>query len=155
MLKMIERIGTASWHGDLKSGKGQLSTGSGVLKEVPYEVKTRFGNQLGTNPEELLGAAHAACFSMALSLALTSAGFSVTSITTKDKVLMDKVGEGFQILKIETDTVAIVAGISYDRFQDIVEKVKDNCPVSKALKGVELVVNATLYPSEPKLQVSP
>ncbi len=145
---MITRIGTAIWHGDIKTGKGRVSTASGVIMGASYDVKTRFGGYPGTNPEELLAAAHAACFSMALSDALTQAGFSVTSITSKDKVFLDRIGEGYEIKKIEIDTIAIVADISHDRFHEIAEKVKETCPISKALKGVEMVLDATLSHSE-------
>ncbi len=145
---MIERIGTAVWHGDLKSGRGRLSLGSGHLKGAPYTAKTRFGDEQGTNPEELLGAAHASCFSMALAGELAGLGFHVTSITTKNRVFMDKVSDGFQIKKIAIDTVAIVRDITYEKFNEVVEKVKVSCPISRALKGVEFEVYATIAQEE-------
>ncbi len=141
---MIERIGTAVWHGDLKSGKGRLSLGSGYLKGAPYSAKTRFGDEQGTNPEELLGAAHASCFSMALAAELGRLGYHVTSITTKDRVFMDRETDGYRIKKIAIDTVAIVKDITYEKFNEAVEKTKNTCPVSKALKGVEFEVYATI-----------
>ncbi len=145
---MIERIGTAIWHGDLKSGRGRLSLGSGLLKGAPYSVATRFGNEPGTNPEELIGAAHAACFSMALSAEISRFGFHVTSITTKDTVIMDKDAIGYKIKKITIDTVAIVKDITVEKFNEIVEKVKVSCPVSRALTGVVFEIYATLAQEE-------
>ncbi len=145
---MIERIGTAVWHGDLKSGRGRMSLGSGYLKGAPYTAKTRFGDEQGTNPEELLGAAHASCFSMALAGELVQLGYHVTSITTKDRVFMDKIPDGYQIKKIAIDTVAIVRDITYEKFNEVVDKVKTSCPVSRALKGVEFEVYATIAQEE-------
>ncbi len=141
---MIERIGTAIWHGDIKSGRGRTSLGSGLLKGAPYSAKTRFGEEQGTNPEELIGAAHASCFSMALAAEIGRLGFHVTSITTKDRVFMDKTADGYEIKKIAIDTVAIVKDITYEKYTEAVERAKNNCPISKALKGVQFEVYATI-----------
>ncbi len=152
---MFVRVGTAIWHGDLKTGNGRVSTGSGLFKGAAYSAKTRFGDAPGTNPEELLGAAHASCFSMALAAELQRLGYHVTSITTKDRVSIDKVADGYQIKKIDVDTVAIVKDITYEKFNEVVEKVKVNCPVSRALKGVEIEVYATIAEEETALPSIP
>ncbi|HMF33163.1 MAG TPA: OsmC family protein [Candidatus Lokiarchaeia archaeon] len=133
---MPVRTSTAIWSGGIRDGHGRVSTKSGVLMGNEYSFGSRFSNDEGTNPEELLGAAHAGCFSMALSAALEQAGFKVTSITTKDRVNIEQQGDGFRITKIEIETVGIVEGIDEDTFRDFAEDAKDNCPVSKALAGV-------------------
>jgi osmotically inducible protein OsmC len=120
----------------VKDGFGRLSTKSGVLMGTDYSFNTRFGSEEGTNPEELIGAAHAGCFSMALAAALERARFKVTSITTKDRVHIDPDGDGFRIKKIEIETVGIVDDIDEDTFRDFADDVKETCPVSKALAGV-------------------
>ncbi len=140
---MPVRSANASWSGDIK-GQGSVSVESGLFKDTNFSVAKRFGDEPGTNPEELLGAAHAACFSMALSIALATAGFPVTSVKTTDKVHIDKVGDGFVIPKIEVSVEAVVPGIDNAKFQQIAEGTKKGCPVSKALAGVEFVLTATL-----------
>lgn len=141
---MPVRTAKASWKGDLKNGKGTVSVESGIFNEVEYSFSKRFGEEKGTNPEELLGSAHAACFSMALSAGLSGAGHKVISITTSDKVHVEKVGEGFGITKIEVSTEAEVEGIDAATFSKFAEETKKNCPVSKALTGVEFILEAKL-----------
>jgi lipoyl-dependent peroxiredoxin len=138
------RTANATWNGDLKTGKGIVSSESGLFKDAAYNFAQRFENAKGTNPEELLGAAHAACFSMALSAGLSGAGFKVKSVKTTDKVHIDKVGDGFSITKIEVTCDAEVEGVDEKKFQEIAEGTKKGCPVSKALTGVEFVLKATL-----------
>jgi osmotically inducible protein OsmC len=138
------RIANATWNGDLKTGKGIVSAESGLFKDAAYNFAQRFENAKGTNPEELLGAAHAACFSMALSAGLSGAGFRVKSVKTTDKVHIDKVGDGFTITKIEVTCDAEVEGVDEKKFQEIAENTKKGCPVSKALTGVEFILKATL-----------
>jgi osmotically inducible protein OsmC len=133
---MPARTSTAIWYGGVKDGFGRLSTKSGVLMGTDYTFGMRFGDEEGTNPEELIGAAHAGCFSMALAAALERAGFKVTSITTKDRVSIEPDDDGFRIKKIQIETVGIVDGIDENTFRDFAEDAKDNCPVSKALAGV-------------------
>lgn len=147
---MPVRTATANWSGTLANGQGRLSTKSGVLMGAKYNFGTRFGNAAGTNPEELIGAAHAGCFSMALSAMLERAGYSVTSITTKDRVHIDKEGEGFRITKIEIETQGIVPDIDEETFRDFAEQAKLNCPVSQALGGVHFELNAMCAQCEPE-----
>ncbi|HCR79042.1 MAG TPA: OsmC family peroxiredoxin, partial [Alcanivorax sp.] len=99
----MNKFASAHWEGDIKKGKGTISTQSGALKEQPYGFNTRFEDEPGTNPEELIGAAHAGCFSMAFSLELGNAGYTADSIDTKAKVTLDKDGDGFSITKIHLD----------------------------------------------------
>lgn len=133
----------AIWNGTLKEGAGTMSVGTGFVKEVPYTFVSRFeGDSKGTNPEELIGAAHAGCFSMFLSAQLTTAGFKPTRIQTTATVHL---GAGPTITKIELDTVAEVPGLDQKTFEEKVASSKANCPVSKALASVgEVVVNAKL-----------
>jgi osmotically inducible protein OsmC len=133
----------AEWKGTLREGNGQFKTGSGLISGA-YTFATRFENAKGTNPEELIGAAHAACFSMALSAGLTKAGHKPNSIKTTANVTLDKVGEGFGITKIDLDTVGEVPGIDAATFQQQAEGAKANCPVSKALAGVQISLKARL-----------
>ena len=120
-----------------------MQMGSGAY-EGPYSFGSRFLEEPGTNPEELIAAAHAGCFSMALSGGLGRSGFEVTSISTSAKATLEKVGEGFQITKIELTTEGVVPGIDEAAFLEHAEGAKANCPVSKALAGVEITLNATL-----------
>ena len=131
----MNKFASAHWEGDIKKGKGTISTHSGALKEQPYGFNTRFEDEPGTNPEELIGAAHAGCFSMALSLELGNAGFTATSIDTKAKVTLEKDGDGFAITKIHLDLKASVPGIDDKQFQDIANGAKKGCPVSKVLNA--------------------
>jgi lipoyl-dependent peroxiredoxin len=141
---MPTRTANATWNGDLKTGKGIVSAESGLFKDAAYNFAQRFENAKGTNPEELLGAAHAACYSMALSAGLSGAGFKVKSVKTTDKVHIDKVGDGFTITKIEVSCDAEVEGVDEKKFQEIAENTKKGCPVSRALTGVEFILKATL-----------
>lgn len=125
----IHKKGQAHWEGDIKRGKGTISTESGALKQQPYGFNTRFEGAAGTNPEELIGAAHAGCFSMALSLMLGEEGFTAKSIDTTADVLLDKVEGGFAITKIALDSKVHVADIDEATFDKIIQKAKAGCPV--------------------------
>jgi osmotically inducible protein OsmC len=131
---MIKK-GSAVWKGTLKEGGGTISTETGVLKKAPYGFKARFEDGPGTNPEELIGAAHAACFSMALSLGLGNAGFTADSIQTEAAVRLEKVGDGFAITHSDLVCVARIPGIDDRTFQQIAEATKSGCPVSKVLNA--------------------
>jgi lipoyl-dependent peroxiredoxin len=132
---MTVRKGWAVWEDGIKDGGGTLSTESGVLKEAPYGFKSRFENGKGTNPEELIGAAHAGCFSMALSLMLGEAGMKPDRIETHASVTIDKVGEGFEITQSHLDVTARIPGADKAKFEEIANKAKAGCPVSKLLKA--------------------
>lgn len=140
---MPTRTAEANWSGSLMEGKGTLVTGSKAFSG-PYDWKMRSGDAPGTNPEELLGAAHAGCFSMALSHQLAQAGHPPTKIHTTAKVSFEKQAEGFAITKIELTTDAQVPGIDEAKFQELANKAKDGCPVSKALKATPITLNAKL-----------
>ena len=129
------RTASAQWQGTGKEGKGALSTQSGVLSTTPYGFNTRFGDTKGTNPEELLAASHAGCFSMALAFALTSAGFAPDSIATSAAVTLESDGPGFKIAKSALKLEASVPNISRDQFQKIAEGAKAGCPISKVLNA--------------------
>ena len=131
----IHKHGSAHWSGDIKRGKGTGSTESGVLNQQPYGFNTRFEGEKGTNPEELIGAAHAACFSMALSLMLGEAGHTAESIDTTAVVSLDKAGDGFAITKIALNSTVKVPGIEEAAFDEIIQKAKAGCPVSKVLNA--------------------
>ncbi|MGE8031447.1 OsmC family protein [Enterobacter mori] len=131
----IHKHGSAHWSGDIKSGKGTVSTESGVLNQQPYGFNTRFEGAKGTNPEELIGAAHAACFSMALSLLIGEAGFTADSIDTTADVSLDKTDGGFAITKIALTSKVTVPGIDPQKFDGIIQKAKAGCPVSQVLKA--------------------
>jgi lipoyl-dependent peroxiredoxin len=141
---MPVRKGSAHWNGSLKEGKGTLTTESGVLKNTAYNFTSRFEQGDQTNPEELIGVAHSGCFSMALSGALSNAGFKVNSIKTEDKVHIEKQENGFTITKIEINTTGDVDGISEEEFQKYAENAKNGCPVSRALAGTNFVITAGL-----------
>jgi osmotically inducible protein OsmC len=141
---MLIRKAEARWKGNLKKGSGRLTVGSGAV-DVPYSLKSRLEDgQSATNPEELLGAAHAGCFTMALAAQLAGAGFTPTDIHTAAKVSFEKIGDGFAITEIELDTSADIPGIHDAAFQKFVADAKQNCPVSKALGAIEIQVKATL-----------
>ena len=140
---MPVRTAEAEWKGNLSRGSGQMKLGSGAF-EGSFSFPSRFEDGPGTNPEELIAAAHAGCFSMALSGGLGRAGFEVNSISTSAKAKLEKVGEGFQITTIELTTEGDVPGIDEAAFQEAAEGAKANCPVSKALAGVEILLNASL-----------
>lgn len=127
----IKKQGSAHWSGDIKQGKGTVSTESGALNAQPYGFNTRFEGKAGTNPEELLGAAHAGCFSMALSLMLGNEGLTADSIDTKATVSLDQDGEGFTITAVHLDTVARIPGADQATFEKIATQAKEGCPVSK------------------------
>ena len=131
----IHKHGSAHWSGDIKSGKGTVSTESGVLNQQPYGFNTRFEGAKGTNPEELIGAAHAACFSMALSLMIGEAGFTADSIDTTADVSLDKIDGGFAITKIALTSKVTVPSIDPQKFDGIIQKAKAGCPVSQVLKA--------------------
>lgn len=139
----MKRHASAVWHGDLKSGKGTISSESGVLRDQAYSFKTRFESETGTNPEELVGAAHAGCYSMALSHELASAGLAPESVATKATVTLDQVEGGFAISKIHLDVQAKVPGADRAKFDEIANAAKAGCPVSKAL-SVEITMQAVL-----------
>jgi osmotically inducible protein OsmC len=139
----ITRTARAEWQGTGKEGKGALSTQSGVLSTTPYGFNTRFGDQKGTNPEELLAASHAGCFSMALAFALTGAGFTPTRIATSAAVTIESDGPGFQISKSALKLEATVPKITRDQFQKIAEGAKAGCPISKVLNA-EITLDWTL-----------
>ena len=141
---MPARRAEAEWQGNLRAGKGRLTVGSGAF-DLPYSFRDRFEDGKGTNPEELLGAAHAGCFTMALTADLTAAGHPPDRIHTTATVTIDKVGEGFAITKIELVTEGKVPGLDAPEFEQRAEKAKANCPVSKALTSVgTITLSATL-----------
>lgn len=125
----------AVWKGGIKDGGGTISTETGVLNEAPYGFKSRFEDGKGTNPEELIGAAHAACFSMALSLMLGEAGLTPEKIETHANVTLEKVGDGFEITASHLSVVAKIPGADQAKFEEIANKAKIGCPVSKLLKA--------------------
>jgi osmotically inducible protein OsmC len=131
----IKRNGSAVWSGGLKDGKGAVSTGSGVLKDSQYGFNTRFEDGPGTNPEELIGAAHAGCFTMALSGQLGQAGLTAQELRTTATVSMEKVEGGFSINAIHLDLVAKIPGASQEAFDKAAQTAKENCPVSKLLNA--------------------
>ena len=131
----IKRDGSAVWSGGIKDGKGQVSTGSGALKDQPYGFNTRFEDAPGTNPEELIGAAHAGCFTMALSGQLGKAGLTADELRTKATVSMEKVDDGFSITAVHLELVARIPGASQEAFDQAANTAKENCPVSKLLNA--------------------
>jgi len=140
---MATRTGSAVWEGTLREGKGTVKLGSGAY-EGPYSFASRFESGTGTNPEELIGAAHAGCFSMALSAGLTKAGFSPKRIATTARVHLENVGGGFKITSIDLETEAEIPGIEEQTFLEQAETAKKNCPVSQALAGTEIKLQARL-----------
>jgi len=144
---MLIRKSTAVWEGGLKNGKGIMRFGSGAY-EGKYSFSSRFEQGPGTNPEELIGAAHAGCFSMALSLVLEQAGFKPERIDTTARVSIDKMPEGFKITTIELETEGRVPGIDETTFLEKAEAAKKGCPVSMALTGVEIKLRARLAPAK-------
>ncbi len=139
----MKRTANAQWRGDLKSGTGTLSTASGVLSGASYSFRTRFEDGQGTNPEELLAAAHAGCFSMALSAQLTQAGLTPESIETRCDISLEKQPEGFAITASHLDVKARVPGASQEAFDKAVQSAKTGCPVSKLYK-TNITVSAQL-----------
>ena len=142
----MDRKAKAQWKGDLRSGLGTISSASGVLSNTPYSFRDRFENGPNTNPEELLAAAHAACFSMALSLVLQNEGLKADSIETTCTITLDKEGDGFAIKQSHLDLTARIPGASEDAFNRAAQSAKENCPVSK-LYDTEITLNAKLEQS--------
>jgi len=140
---MPVRKASAVWEGGLKEGKGSVKLGSGVF-QGPYSFATRFEEKPGTNPEELIAAAHAGCFSMALSAGLGKAGFTPDRISTTADVTLDKVGEGFGITLIKLRTEASIPNIDEKTFREQAEKAKAGCPISKALSATRIELEAKL-----------
>ena len=132
---MIKRSGSAVWSGGLKDGKGSISTQSGVLDNTQYGFNTRFENGPGTNPEELIGAAHAGCFTMALSGQLAEAGMTAKNLMTTATVSLDKVEGGFSISAVHLTLVANIPGGNQEAFEAAALRAKQNCPVSKLLNA--------------------
>ena len=131
----MKQKASAVWQGSLKEGSGTLSTGSGALAAKPYSFRTRFEGEPGTNPEELIGAAHAGCFSMAFSMILGMAGLTPDSIETEATVTLEKVDDGFAITSSHLDVKASIPGVDDATFQDLAGKAKAGCPVSKVLNA--------------------
>ncbi|OFZ18472.1 MAG: OsmC family peroxiredoxin [Bdellovibrionales bacterium GWB1_55_8] len=131
----MKRSASARWLGSLKDGSGKLTSTSGVLSDIPYSFKTRFENEPGTNPEELIAAAHAGCFSMALAGELTKAGYSPEEIFSKNTATLDQADGKWSITEFHLEVTAKVAGISRDEFQNIALAAKEGCPVSRVLRA--------------------
>ena len=139
----MERTASAVWNGSLKEGKGLITTQSGVLSDAPYSFVTRFENGKGTNPEELIAAAHAGCFTMALSAQLGTMNFTPQSLRTSAKLTLEKLDAGWTISKIHLDVSARVPGISASAFESAAASAKANCPVSRLFKA-EITMDAHL-----------
>jgi len=135
--------GTAKWQGGLKDGKGAISTKSGALSDYPYGFASRFEGKPGTNPEELIGGAHAGCFTMALSLILEQAGFKADEMNTKAEISLVKQGDGFAITKSQLTLRAKIPGIDNAKFQELAGMAEKGCPVSKVL-NCEISLDAAL-----------
>ena len=131
----MKKSGSAVWQGGLKDGKGAISTESGALKDHPYGFGARFEGGSGTNPEELIGAAHAGCFTMALSLILGEAGLTAERMDTKAEVTLEKQGDGFAITAVHLTLRARVPGADKAKFAELADKAKQGCPVSKLFKA--------------------
>jgi osmotically inducible protein OsmC len=142
----MKRFGSADWSGNLREGKGSVSTESLALETYPYSFFSRYGEKPGTNPEELLGAAHAACFTMSFVRMLGMANFAPEQVDSKSEVVIEKDGDGFSITSVHLSVVAKIPGIDQDNFQSIAAKAKAGCPVSK-LMNVAIGFEATLVPS--------
>lgn len=139
----IKKKASAHWEGDLKTGIGHISTETGVLREAPYGFKARFEGGRGSNPEELIGAAHAGCFSMALSMILGEAGLKAESIDTEAQVTLDQVDGGFAISAVHLVLKAKIPGTSQQQFTELTQKAKEGCPVSKVLNA-KITLEASL-----------
>jgi lipoyl-dependent peroxiredoxin len=131
----MKRTASAVWHGDLKQGKGTISTPSGVLNKAQYSFTTRFENGIGTNPEELIAAAHAGCFTMATSAMLGAEGITPDELSTEATVTLEQVDGNWTISKIHLDLTGKVPGIDEAKFNEIADKAKAGCPVSRVLKA--------------------
>jgi osmotically inducible protein OsmC len=139
----IKKSGSAHWEGNLKKGKGTVSTETGVLDAQPYGFNTRFENGKGTNPEELIGAAHASCYSMALSMILEGSGLIADSIDTKATVHLDEKDGGFAVTKVHLDVSAKIPDATQEQFDTATNTAKENCPISKLLTA-EITMDAKL-----------
>jgi osmotically inducible protein OsmC len=139
----MDRSASAVWHGSLKEGKGTISTQSGTLKETQYSFGTRFADGVGTNPEELIAAAHAGCFTMAFSAQLTEAGFTAEMIETTAKLTLDMQGVP-TITKIHLTMAAKIPNIDKAKFDELAHNAEVGCPVSRVLKAAEITLDATL-----------
>ncbi len=139
----MKKSGSAVWKGDLKTGEGSISTETGVLRDAPYGFKARFEDGPGTNPEELIGAAHAACFSMALSMILGENNLTADRIATKADVTLEKQDDGFAITKVHLTLTATIPGTDDKAFQELANKAKVGCPVSKLLHAT-ITLDASL-----------
>lgn len=139
---MFTRSGSATWNGGLKDGNGTVSTQSGALQDVAYGFNKRFGDEPGTNPEELIGAAHAACFSMALSNMLSEAGVGGIDIRTSSKITLEKDGDGFTVTKAHL-TTRISGDGERAQIEELAQKAKAGCPISKLLNA-EITMDATV-----------
>jgi osmotically inducible protein OsmC len=139
----MKTSGSAEWRGGIKDGRGAISTKSGALKEYPYGFSSRFEGQPGTNPEELIGAAHAGCFTMALSLILGEAQLVAEHLETKADVTLDKVEDGYAVTSIHLSLKARIPGATNEKFQELAAKAKSGCPVSKLL-NTKITLDATL-----------
>ena len=140
---MAIRTADPEWHGDLAHGSGHMRFGSGAF-DGPYDFRSRMAEGKGTNPEELLGAAHAGCFSMALALQLTNAGIAVKSIHTTARVHFEERDGGWSIHRIDLDTEASISEMAAAAFEEHAQKAKKNCPISRALSGVDIHLRAKL-----------
>ncbi|MBF9035623.1 OsmC family peroxiredoxin [Rhodobacterales bacterium HKCCE2091] len=140
----IEKSGSATWSGDLKSGKGALSAQSGTLKDAAYTFATRFEGKAGTNPEELIGAAHASCFAMAFSNILSEAGHLPDEVAATSTVTLEMLDGGPTVTKIHLDVTAKVPGIDDITFQAKAAEAKAGCPISRLLAAAEITMDATL-----------
>jgi osmotically inducible protein OsmC len=140
---MMIRKANAVWRGTGRDGDGDLTTASGVLKESPYSFRTRFENQPGTNPEELIAAAHAGCFTMALAFQLQGAGYTPTELATEAAISLEPDGAGFKITKSALTLRADVPGLDTDTFDKLAGEAEKNCPVSRVLNA-EITLDATL-----------
>jgi lipoyl-dependent peroxiredoxin len=138
------RKASAVWNGSLKEGKGTISTESKVLSNAQYSFSTRFENGVGTNPEELVAASHAGCFSMALSAQLGNAGITPESIETTAAVTLEKTDAGFTVTKIHLDVTAKIPGVDAAAFQKAAQDAKTGCPISRLLKAAEITMSAKL-----------
>lgn len=142
----MKRTASATWLGDFKQGKGTLTTSSGVLRETAYSFSTRFEDAAGTNPEELIAAAHAGCFTMALSAFLGRAGFSPSKLTTAASLTLEQVESNWTITSIHLELNAQIPGIDNKKFEEIAHEAKTNCPVSR-LFNAKITLNAKLEAS--------
>ncbi len=140
----MDRSASAVWHGGLKDGKGTLSTQSGTLKDTQYSFGSRFETGVGTNPEELIAAAHAGCFTMALSAQLTDAGLTPESLETAATVTLEKTDDGPTVTKIHLKTKAKIPGAEKENFDELAKKAKEGCPISRLLKAAEITLDAQL-----------